>query len=152
MVSGYQTVKGLVYNFQKSSDGKAPALTNGTGSYNGKTYYFSGKGKGFISLGTTSRNQTVAKIYDSAKVSEVQIHALNTLVTCHNVARYLNFAPLLPHIRDLDRECTDMVLYILAGTGDPQYAAVIRQEAERFPDLPQEEYMEELRAQSCGKD
>ena len=92
------------------------------------------------------------KTYDSAKVIEAQIHALNTLVTCHNVARYLNFAPLLPHIRDLDRECTDTVLYILACTGDRQYAAVIRQEAERFPDLPQEEYIEELRAQSCGKD
>ena len=66
MASGYQTVKGLVYNFQKQSDGKAPAVTNGTGYYNGKSYYFSGKGKGFFSLGTTSRNQAVAKVYDGA--------------------------------------------------------------------------------------
>lgn len=83
--------------------------------------------------------------YNSRAVLESKLHALYTLVQHHSdIADSLDYTPLLPHIRTYDEECTDTVLYLLACTGDLNYTDVIVQEAARFPDIPLDEYRQEL--------
>ena len=83
--------------------------------------------------------------YDSRAVLEAKLHALFILVQHHGeIAGSLDYSPLLPHIRTYDQECTDTVLYLLACTGDMKYLPLMEQEAARFPDIPLDEYREEL--------
>ena len=67
MVSGFKKISGVLYYFKKSS-GKSYAITNTTKKYKGKTYYFSGKGKGFLSVGNKIGNETVAKVFDNCEL------------------------------------------------------------------------------------
>ena len=67
MQSGKKTVDGMTYYFKKASDKKAPAVANKTAKISGKTYYFSAKGRGILSVGNKKGNQAVAKIIDMVK-------------------------------------------------------------------------------------
>lgn len=93
----------------------------------------------------TVRRAKENQTYDSRRVIEAMLNALVTLVSCHDVAHRLNFAPVLPHIETFDCSAAEQLLTALACTGDLQYEALIGQTAGRFPALLADEYLTELR-------
>ncbi len=64
MKSGKKTVSGFTYYFNKAKDGKAPALMSKSKKLSGKSWYFSSKGRGFYSVGDTTGDKAVAKLWD----------------------------------------------------------------------------------------
>ena len=75
MQSGKQSINGFTYYFKKTSDKKAAALTNTTKKIGKKTYYFSSKGRGFLSVGKKKGNQAVAAVMDGVKFSSGMTNA-----------------------------------------------------------------------------
>ncbi|MCR5453032.1 MAG: hypothetical protein K6F00_10420 [Lachnospiraceae bacterium] len=64
MLGGEQTIDGFKYYFKTAKDGRSPAVTSRIQKLNGKKYYFSAKGKGFISVGNKTGNKAVGMLMD----------------------------------------------------------------------------------------
>ena len=91
-------------------------------------------------------------VYDQSKTVKAMLRALYTLVQYHtDIEDCLDYTSVIPYIRTYDKECTDIMLYLLACTGNMKHMALIEKEAARFPDIPLDEYRTELkcRADQC---
>lgn len=91
-------------------------------------------------------NKYTKHLYDQRKTVPAMLNALYTLVQFHtDIEACLDYTSIIPYINTYNEECTDQILYLLACTGNMKYMELIEKEAERFPNIPREEYRTELK-------